>query len=564
MGLYLAACGAEIKPVQCAAPMALGPADRSSRLDALVSTDHHMLVVGGGITGAGVARDAAMRGFKVACVEQVDFGYGTSSRSSKLIHGGLRYLEQMNLRLVFEGTHERATVRAIAPHLVQPIPFLVPVFEESKHSVRKLGVGLWMYDALAGKRRHGKHTRHDAETLMGLEPTLRKNGLRGGAIYFDCMTDDARLVLENVLSAHAQGATMLNQVSFVRPIRDDAGHITGAVLRDHPTGRTLEARCRVLIQCAGPWTDDVLKRCAKDMPSMIRTTKGVHVVFPHAKLPVRHAVVMSAVRDHRVIFAIPRGRVTLVGTTDTDYGGDPDDVHATRDDVEYLVETVARYFPEHAPPASAIVATYAGLRPLVRDDASSPYDVSREHTVVARADGTVTIGGGKLTTYRRMASDVVVAAMKVMGLTRKHRPKCPTRTASLPGADGFDVEADAPKAIDALVQRGVAKDVATHLVSVYGIRHTGLDGDVETRLVPGLPFVLGEVDHAVTHEGALTPEDVLVRRLPVFYEAPDQGLECLEAVCDRMAGLLGWSPEARLDHVVSYRATVERSRRWRA
>lgn len=529
-------------------------------MERLRSTEFDVLVVGGGITGLATARDAAMRGFSVACVEKDDFGYGTSSRSSKLIHGGLRYLEQANFKLVFEGTHERATLRRVAPHLVRPIEFLVPVYETSRHGVLALGVGLWMYDQLAGKRRYKRHSRYTAEKLLVREPHLRADQLRGGAIYYDCMTDDARLCVENAIGGHEAGAVVLNGAEFVRPIRSEAGRVTGAVVRDRLADAEREVRCKVLVHCAGPWTDDVLARCG-DESGMIRTSKGIHVLFPHEVLPVNHAVVMAARTDRRVLFAIPRGRVTLVGTTDTDYDSDPDDVHATSEDVDYLLETVAHYFPDKPPRREDIRATYAGLRPLVRDDAESPYDVSREHTVVIRDDGTITIGGGKLTTYRRMASDVVNAAMRVLGIRRRDRPKCPTRNAGLPGADGAADE-DRVAAIDERIAAGDPEDVARYLVDGYGGRHALL-GRPGARLVEGMPFCQAEVDHAVLEEASLSIADVLVRRLPVFYEAPDQGLECLDAVARRMGSHLGWDSARRDAEMDTYRAVVQHSRRWR-
>jgi len=542
--------------------VSFGAQDRIERLRKLGGTDYDLLVVGGGITGVATARDAVMRGFKVACVEKEDFAYGTSSRSSKLIHGGLRYLEQANFRLVFEGTQERATLRRVAPHLVRPIKFLVPVYESSKHGVLTLGVGLWMYDQLAGKRRYGRHSRHKAEALLKKEPALREDGLRGGAIYYDCMTDDARLCVENAVSAHDQGATMLNRVEFVRPLRDEDGRISGGVVCDRVSGEEVEVSCRVLINCTGPWTDSVLARCG-DETGMIRTSKGIHVLFPHDKLPVNHAVVMAAQRDRRVLFAIPRGRVTLVGTTDTDYGGDPDNVYATSEDVDYLLETVAHYFPDHEPGRADIVATYAGLRPLVRDDAESPYDVSREHTVVATEDGTITIGGGKLTTYRRMASDVVTEAMKTLGVKRKDRPKCPTPNAPLPGAVEFRAAAVVTAAIEALVTGGMDQDMAAHLVGVYGARHEAIAADPGGRIIDGMPFCWAEVDHAVREESAMSLADLLIRRLPIFYEAADQGLEVAEAVADRMGALLGWDSTQRDEELEKYGATVAQSRQWK-
>ena len=542
--------------------MTLGPTNRGERLGALSREPFDVLVVGGGITGVGVARDAALRGLRVACVDRGDFGRGTSSRSSKLIHGGLRYLEQLKLGLVFEGTHERALLQRLAPHLVRPIPFLVPVYEGDRHGPVVLGVGLWMYDTLAGRRRTSRHRRYGPEALAGREPALRTDGLRGGAIYHDCMTDDARLVIENALSAAAAGATLANYVRFMRPLRDAGGRVTGAVLQDALTGDELEVSCRVLAVCAGPWTDEVFGRASVDGTRMLRTTKGVHALVAREDLPVNHAVVMNARADRRVLFAIPRGPVTLIGTTDTDFDDDPSDVHATAEDIEYLLETVRHYFPDAAATPDRVRSTYAGLRPLVRDDAQSPYDVSREHTIVRDGDGTVTIAGGKLTTFRRMAADVTEAVLDVLGVPRRGRTRCSTGAAALPGAEGLDFAAERDGLVQALVADQVPADVAARRVDVYGARHTALADDPVERLAPGFPYTLAEVEHAARSEAALTLEDVLVRRLPAFYELPDQGLECVEAAADRMAAVLEWTPDLRSTRVASYRETVAQSRRW--
>ena len=541
--------------------MPFGVQDRNARLHLLEENCFDFLIVGGGITGVACARDAVLRGFSAACVEKNDFAYGTSSRSSKLIHGGLRYLEQANFKLVFEGTHERAQLRKVAPHLVKPIPFMFPVFKEAKHGMATISFGLWLYDTLAGKHRYGRHRRYKRDEIMSLEPGLRSEGLSGGAVYYDCMTDDARLCLENAVSAHESGAVMLNYTRFLHSVKDPDGRAIGATVRDENSGREFKVNCKVLIYCAGPWTDQVLSAGQEKQKSMIRTTKGVHLLFAADRLPVNHAVVMNSVTDGRVVFAIPRGRVTLVGTTDTDYNGDPDGVHATSEDVDYLMETLEHYFPGLNLTREDIRASYAGLRPLVRDDSDSPYDVSREHTVSIGEDSSVTIGGGKYTTYRLMADDILSEAMKVMGLRRAERVKCATRDVLLVGAEDL-----APQQREELLKELYAKmdeDIADYLLNAYGGRAGRVAGGDLSRLVSGFPFVYSEVEYGIQNESAVTPADVLIRRIPVFYEAPDQGLECLDKVVDHMAASLGWTLDQKEKHTEDYRALVESSRRWR-
>ena len=538
--------------------MPLGIHNREERVQSLLETELDVLVVGGGITGVATARDAAMRGFRVACVERRDFGFGTSSRSSKLIHGGLRYLEQM----VFEGTHERALLRKVAPHLVRPIPFLFPVYKSSRRSPLIVRIGLWLYDLLAGRRRYRRHKGLKAPDIQTTEPLLLDEALRGGAVYYDCMTDDARLCLENALSAAEQGAALLNYCSFVRA-KTENGAISGAVIRDECTGLEHEIRCRTIVQCAGPWTDEVRQRSGYSGADMIRTTKGVHLVFPWEKLAIKQAVVLNSQRDGRVVFAIPRGRVTLVGTTDTDHSDSPDSVRATREDVDYLMATVRHYFPVNTPTESDIQATYAGLRPLVRDDAESPYDVSREHTIITEARGVVTIGGGKYTTYRRMANDCVQAVMAVMNLPKNEQPRCPTLEALLPGAAASETAPD-PDCLTAEMQdQPCDPEVAAYRTAVYGVRAVHIANNQPERLIPSLPVTWDELAYAVHREGVVTPEDFLMRRTAIFYEAPEQGLECLEAVADRMAQWFGWPQETQQKYIADYRAIVTESRAWK-
>ena len=543
---------------------------RDAALELLGSTDFDFLVVGGGVTGTGIARDAALRGFRVALVDMGDFGSGTSSKSSKLVHGGLRYLEQYDFKLVFEGTSERARLMKQAPHIVRPLPFLFPIYEESSRGPLLVNLGLWLYDALALFRNYRNHRRLDAAEAHTLEPGLRQAGLRAGMLYYDCITDDARLTLENAISAHQAGACVTSYVRLVRGQRDAGGHITGALCHDELSGREVAVKASVVINAAGPWTDRVLDCYGADVPRMLRPTKGIHLVFERSKLPVEHAVVMSSIRDGRVVFAIPWEHSTVVGTTDTDYDGDIDTPAATAEDAQYLCETLAVYFPDTPLCPDDVVCTWAGLRPLVRDDGSSPYDTSREHTIVADPSGTVTIAGGKLTTYRKMADECVREAMALLPARRRQGPRdCQTEDAPLPGAVGFDYRTQLEQTVGELCARGVGEEEARHLLSTYGAaarsiaERVGRDASAGERLDPRLPFIRAELDHAIEHEMALTLEDFLVRRTHLYYHALDQGLSLVPELADRMAAAMGWSPATKEREIARYMAVVARSRQFR-
>ncbi len=520
------------------------------------------MVVGGGITGAGVARDAALRGLRVALVERADFAAGTSSRSSKLVHGGLRYLENFELGLVFESTRERKIQRSLNPNLVWPQPFLFPVFKDGPHSLLKIDVGLWLYDLLAMFRAWRMHKRLNARRAAETVPALRTEGLRGALLYYDCRTDDARLTLGNVLDAERHGAVALNYVRFERPVMATAegGEVTvqGALLRDQETGETFEARAKHLVYALGVWTDGTPE--APGEGRLLLPTKWVHIVVPRALLPLEAAVVLSAVDDGRVVFAIPSGDTTYVGTTDTDFSGDPDAIRATGDDVSYLLRTANAFFPDARLTAADVQSTWAGLRPLIRDESDSAYGTSREHRRFDDPRGITTIAGGKLTTYRAMAEEVVDAAARRLGplLAAEGRALGRCRTAKEP-LDPTLEPCDDPV-------RGPAEPLDNALWRLHGsgaawVRRRMEEAPSErASLCPDQPFVLAQVSRAVLAEHARTLSDVLVRRLPVFFVARDQGLGCAAGVARHMAGLLGHDADWVRAQVETYEARVAQSR----
>ncbi len=544
------------------------PNDRDSAFSRLASTTFDLLVIGGGVTGCGIARDAALRGFDVALVEKEDLGAGTSSKSSKLIHGGLRYLEHAQFKLVFEGTNERALLRKRAPHLVRPLPFLVPAYRTSRPGLMKLDVGLWIYDGLSRFSSPKLHKTYRAPKIHELEPSLRTDDLKGGIVYYDCVTDDARVTLESALDARALGAAVVNHTRAVSLLRDGE-RVIGAEVEDvEPTvaRRQVRVRARVVVNATGPWSDRV--RALVGEAPILRPTKGVHLVLDAARLPLAHAVVMQGRHDRRVMFAIPwvEGR-TVLGTTDTDFHGDIDRVYAERSDVEYLLETANHYFPSTKLVPEDVLATWAGLRPLVApsQNSGSESDTSREHSIIDRP-GFITIAGGKLTTFRRMAAEVVDHAGAQLGRI----PISTTGERPLPGAVGVEGDADLGRLAGEVGALGLPEPVARQLADTFGARAPTVarraveDRGAAAPLDGEAPVIMAQVDEAVEVEMARTLCDVLCRRVPLILRARDQGLEIAPTVAKRMAARLGWSDERVADEIGRYRRAVDDSRRFRS
>jgi len=539
-----------------------------------------LLVIGGGVTGAGIARDAARRGLKTVLVEMADLASGTSSRSSKLVHGGLRYLEHYEFSLVFEAVSERRILLDIAPHLVNPLGFLFPVYESSRRRLWFINAGMWLYDGLSLFRSPQLHRTLDPEEVRAEEPTLNADGLTGAPLYYDGSTDDARLTLETALDAAEHGATIATWTRVRSFAKDGRARVIGAVVEDMMGGGLKEIRAHAVINATGPWTDrTVAMSKALGTGPLLRPTKGVHIVVDHARLPVNHAVVALHPTDGRVLFAIPWGDRTYIGTTDTDTEGDPAEVAATAADVDYLIDAANAYFPGRALVRDDVIATWAGLRPLMAPmHSGSDIDesaVSREHQIVVGQDGLITIAGGKLTTYRRMAAEVVDTACKLLRLGN-HLPgdlrAADTDQAPLPGAVGWP-EDDDHAAVAAVIKKAarghLSPAVARHLGDTYGMRAVPIalriadDASLAAPLVDGRPEIIAQVDWAVTEELAARLVDVMARRTQLFYRDRDQGLGAAPAVARRMAGLLGWDEARTAGEIAHYERVVARSRQWR-
>jgi glycerol-3-phosphate dehydrogenase len=523
------------------------PVDRAARLERLTSARFDVVVIGGGITGAGIARDAALRGLSVALLEADDWASGTSSRSSRLVHGGVRYLEHGHLHLVFESSRERRALLRLAPHLVRPLQFTWPVYRGARVARWKLVAGLFLYDALALFRNVGNHRPLTSAGVLAAEPALRREGLAGGAQYWDAATDDARLTLATVLGAREAGAVTLNHV-LVDGIAQRGGRATGVRARDRLTGRALAIDARIVVNAAGPWSDEVRRLDEPDAASAVRGTKGVHVLVPRARVGNRAALTLVAPQDGRVMFALPAGDFAMIGTTDTRTDEHPADVRASREDVAYLLAAANHVFPDARLASDDVTSAWAGIRPLASGGWSgrgtgagtdAAASASREHAIATSPTGVISITGGKLTTYRAMAAEVVDAVQSALGVART---EAGTLALPLPGGAMPSLSAELTDATRATGDEAVG----TRLVRAFGTRWRDVwtlaerDGALAERVVPGLPYVLAELAWATREEEASTLADLLVRRTHVAFETPDAG----RATARRIAPLLGFDERA--------------------
>jgi glycerol-3-phosphate dehydrogenase len=561
--------------------MPLGTFDRNENIARLGEGAFDVLVVGGGITGAGVALDAAARGLRTALVERDDFASGTSSKSSKLVHGGLRYLQNGDVRLVYEALHERQRLLRNAPHLVKVLPFLIPVFTGKggiipRQVARALGSAMWMYDLTGGLRIGKIHRRLKGDAARIHMPTL-DDRLAWAYLYYDAQTDDARLTLTLARTAALDfGATVVNHAT-VTGLRKEprgatgdkeprgatgapsGGRVTGALV---DTGGTeVDVRARVVVNATGVWADEVRALDEGAHPHSIRPAKGIHVTVPWHKVRNDIAAVVPVPKDRRSIFVVPwpgldgivggEGSVTYIGTTDTDYDGDLDDPQCTAEDVAYLLHALNRALREPLDETD-VLGTWAGLRPLVSDASTSrTADLSRRHQVLTSPGGLVTVTGGKLTTYREMAEDAVNAAVEVVGDSLPRRAgRSRTRKLALRGAEGWDE----------------TRQADPHLAERYGGEAGVLqamiaaDASLGQQLVPGLPYRRAEALYAARYEMATTLDDVLSRRTRARLRGRDAAAAAAADVAALIAGELGWSEPEQAAQVAHYRAASARER----
>jgi glycerol-3-phosphate dehydrogenase len=536
------------------------PTTRRRNLERLAAETFDLLVVGGGITGAGVAREAALRGLTVGLVDARDFAAGTSSRSSKLIHGGLRYLEQGEIALVREAATERKVLRRIAPHLIETAPMFVPVYGRTSAGVYKLRVGLSLFDKLAAVGADERHRILSRKDALAAEPQLNPERLQGAAVYPEYVTDDARLVLDTLKSAHHAGAVVVNHASVVA-LRGDASE-RRIEIRDAQGDAAVTVRARVVVNAAGPWVDAV-RRMDRDAPGpVLHLTKGIHLVFRAEDLPVHHCVVMRA-RDRRPLFTVPRGAWVYVGTTDTSYTGPLEEPAVTAEDAEYLFEALMRSFPELRLGPEHVVGAWAGVRPLVHEEGRSPSEISRKDEIAVSPSGLITIAGGKLTTYRRMAERVVDAALPLLGRTL---PAGRSGTEPLAGGatDAHDYDVTAGGAGESIVPSETrARLRAVHGSDAEEVCASADDPGAWTAFAPDVALSPAEVRHAVRCEMACTLTDVLERRSRLALFATERACAIAADVAAIVAAELGWSAQRRDAELAIFREQCEARLGWR-
>ncbi len=539
----------------------LGPAERAAALAALAAAEHQVLVIGGGVVGAGVALDAVSRGLTVGLVEARDFGSGTSSRSSKLIHGGLRYLEQRNFALVREALAERSLLlRRLAPHLVRPVSFLLPLTHYGWERAY-LGAGVGIYDVLGfslGQTRglpgHRQLTRRGA---LKLAPALDRSAFTGALLYWDAQVDDARYVLTLVRTAAGYGAQVASRTQVTGLLREGA-RVTGVRAVDLETGAELEIRAQQVVNATGVWTDEIQEMVGGRGSINVRASKGVHLVVPRDRIQSSTGIILRT--PVSVLFVIPWGRHWIIGTTDTDWALDKAHPAASRTDIEYLLGQVNRIL---AVPLTAddVQGVYAGLRPLLAGESESTSRLSREHTVAHPVPGLVMIAGGKYTTYRVMAKDAVDAVAH--GLDGKVAPSC-TDVLPLAGADGYAALWNNRHALSRASGLHVAR--IEHLLGRYGSMISELLAMIAAEPGLGRPlagaddYLRAEVVYAASHEGARHLDDVLARRTRASVETWDRGVLAAEEAATLLAGPLRWRPRQAAREVEHYRARVAAER----
>jgi glycerol-3-phosphate dehydrogenase len=541
--------------------------DRGATLTRLAADRFDVLVIGGGITGAGAALDAASRGLRVALVESRDLASGTSSRSSKLIHGGLRYLEQFDFKLVYEALRERdLLVSKLAPHLVKPISFMYPLYKKVVERPY-VGAGLVLYDSMEGTRRPVPRHKHlTSRSALKRAPALSPERLAGAMLYYDAQVDDARHTLTVARTAAAHGAVVATRVSATGLLRAaDGVRVTGARVRDEETGREIEVRAEAVVICAGVWTDLVHEMGGVKAGYKVRMSKGVHIVVPRAAVDASTGMIVRS--DKSVLFFIPWGDHWIVGTTDTDWSGERAEPAPSEDDVEYILTAANRVLARPLTRAD-VIGVYAGLRPLIDPAAGNggkpTTKLSREHVVDVPVPGLASIAGGKFTTYRLMARDVVDAAVADFGRLGREVPGSVTDQVPLLGADGLAaVQAGALRLAE---DYGVTQASVEHLLGRYGalaedvLSLVRVDPGLGRPLAEGHPYLRAEVTYAVTHENALHVEDVLMRRTRLFIEAADGGAGAAADVAAIMGRLLGWSRRRRTAETRRYLDLLEAER----
>lgn len=524
----------------------LASENRSKLVEKIGEEVYDLVVIGGGITGAGIALDAATRGLKTILVEKKDFASGTSSKSTKLIHGGLRYLKQFEIALVREVGRERAVVHNLAPHLVKNEKMVLPLIKDGSFGKMLTSFGLMVYDVLAGVEKEDQRKMLSKEETLGLEPALREDLLEGGGIYAEYRTDDARLTMEIMKTAAQFGADVINYAEATEFIYTD-NKISGLSWKDHLTGEEHQLKARYTISAAGPWVDQLRKKNKSLEGKYLHPTKGVHIVVPHERFPVKHSLYFD-VPDGRMIFAVPRDRTTYIGTTDTDYHGDLDDVRADLEDVQYLVDGVNYIFPSVNLKVEDIESTWAGLRPLIEEEGKSASELSRKDEIFESETGLLSIAGGKLTGYRKMAERILDRlADKLKKEHNEDLKPCQTENTVLVGgvfAGKKDVKKYQKKVAEKLMKKDPSLETyAEYLVSNYGRQSSEIIRSMSDEHDPETNLVLAELNFCLENESTFTLLDFYERRTGRLYFNIGSISRTRAGVQQLMSEFFGWSAD---------------------
>ena len=519
---------------------------RKQNLQQMALSTFDVLVIGGGITGAGIALDAALRGLKVALVEKNDFASGTSSRSTKLIHGGLRYLKQLEFGLVKEVGSERAVVHQLAPHLVVPEKMLLPLYEKKGLGYWLASIGLKIYDLLAGVKPADQRRMLTRNQTLRQEPLLKPNDVKGGAIYAEYRTDDARLTIEIIKTAHSKGACIANYCQ-VADFNYHDGKIVGVKATDVLSGEEYEIKAKIVVSAAGPWVDELREINQSKNGKRLHLTKGAHLVVAHEKFPVKQAVYFD-VEDGRMIFAIPRGRTTYIGTTDTNYEGRKDEVHASLNDANYILNAVNATFPSTNLLLGDVESSWAGLRPLIHEEGKSASELSRKDEIFESDSGLISIAGGKLTGYRKMAERIVDRIVK--SHFPENRSRCITNSILFVGSD-FKNYGEVKNYVGALTNSlriiGLEKK-AHYLVHNYGKQSDMILARLKDNLEKDIDLALAKAElwFCIQHEMVLSLTDFCVRRTGMLYFDRPRLERNLEPIVEEFKNFFAWS-----DHKVN-------------
>lgn len=538
-------------------PKSFSPADRTANRQRLQNQHFDLVIIGGGINGAGVARDACLRGMKVALIEAQDFAAGTSSRSSKLIHGGIRYLENFEFHLVFEALSERKKLLEMAPHLVHPLRFYIPLYEGGRVGMNKMGLGMWAYDALALFDAPESHDRWNVRESLELIPSLQEKGLLGGYTYSDAYMDDDRLVFETLRSANEFDLTAVNYVKAIGCRLDEHGKLIAVKAKDQRSGDEFWIEGRHFLSTVGPWTDELGSSFFEDWKKKLRPTKGVHLTFSRQRFPLPSAVVMAA--EKRIVFAIPRHEMVIVGTTDTDFKGDLNNVRAEVEDVRYLLGVVEKYFPGLGITDADILASYAGVRPLVADGAESEGKTSREHTIMTDEHDLTYVMGGKYTTYRRIAEDTMKEILRSFPIEDRVRwGVCRTESVLNPRVTTDILARTSVLSEELARQTGLPPHEARSLVERHGLEAF----DMYKAFGKMKSAIEYEAAHAIFSTMCLNLTDFYFRRVPLFLSEKDHGAAVLTKVSGVFKSFLNWSETERDAQVRALWDLVEKELAW--